>query len=374
MTGTVEFVVPEGVDDPARVSGGNVYDLALRDGLTSLGWDVRILQQADDDLSATLARLTDGSLALIDGLLATRSPDALAGECARLRLVVLAHMVAASVASETERAAVAERERRAFDAADRIVATSRWIRGELVAEGVARADRIAVARPGVDPAPATIASDDGGRLLCVGAVAPHKGQDVLVRALAGLDEDRDWTCTVVGSLDVDPDFAEALTAVVESTGIADRVRFTGVLTGRALDAAYSAADLVVAPSRAEGFGMAVADALARGIPVLASRVGGLPEALGDNGAGILVPPDDPWALRVVLQQWWADSARREALKAEAMRTRDSGPGWRETAESVAAVLSEVLAAPGDAMTGHGTQIGTQSGTRIGVQMETGSRS
>jgi len=374
MTRTVHFVVPEGVDEPARVSGGNVYDLALRDGLTRLGWEVRMPAQADGDLSATLARLPDGSLALIDGLLATRSPDAVSGESARLRLVVLAHMVAASVVPEAERAAVAERERRAFDAAGGIVATSRWIRDELVAEGVARADRIAVARPGVDPAPATDASDDGGRLLCVGAVAPHKGQDVLVRALAGLDEGRDWTCTIVGSLEVDPDFAEALTAVVESTGLADRVRFTGVLTGRDLEDAYSAADLVVAPSRAEGFGMAVADALARGIPVLASRVGGLPEALGDGGAGILVPPDDPWALRVVLQQWWRDSARREALKAEAMRARHSAPGWRETAETVAAALSGVLTAPDVAATDQGTQLGTRLGTRLGAQRETGSRS
>ncbi|GAB3386800.1 glycosyltransferase family 4 protein [Humibacter soli] len=370
MTGTVHFVVPEGVDDPTRVSGGNVYDVSLRDALRSLGWDVRMLPQADDDLSTTLARLRDGSLALIDGLLATRSPHTLVGESARLRLVVLAHMVAASIVPEAERVAVAERERRALDAADAVVATSRWIRDELVAEGLAHTGRIAIARPGVDPAPATEASDDGGRLLCVGAVAPHKGQDVLVRALAGLDEDHSWTCTIVGSPDVDPDFAEALNAVVESTGLADRVRFAGVLTGRALEDAYSAADLVVAPSRAEGFGMAVADALARGIPVLASRVGGLPEALGDSGAGILVPPDDPWALRVVLQQWWGDSARRKALKAEAMRTRRSAPGWRETAETVAAVLSGVLAAPRDAMTGNGTQLGT----RLAAQMETGSRS
>ncbi|WP_243062829.1 glycosyltransferase family 4 protein [Humibacter sp. RRB41] len=339
----VHVVVPEGVDDPLRVSGGNVYDLALCRGLTDLGWDVRMLRSASGGFATTavLSRLPDGAVVVIDGLLAVEAPDALERESGRLRMVVLAHMVAASVAPEHERAAAADRERRALDAAAGVVVTSRWTRDELVSEGLSHPDRIVVALPGVERVPATVASPGGTRLLCVGAVAPHKGQDVLLRALAGLDDRQNWTCTLAGSLDVDPDFVAALMTVAEAAGLGERIRFAGVLMGSRLADAYAAADLLVAPSRAESFGMAVAEALAHGIPVLASRVGGLPEAVDGSGAGILVPPDDPWALRVVLQQWWSDAGRRSALKAEAMRTRCSAPGWHETAESIATVLSDV---------------------------------
>jgi glycosyltransferase involved in cell wall biosynthesis len=287
-----------------------------------------------------LASVRDDSLVLIDGLLAAQAPEAMVRESGRLRLVVLAHMLAASIARESERPAALGRERRALDAAVEVVATSRWTRDALLSEGIASPDRIVVARPGVAPAPATASSDTGGRLLCVGVVAPHKGQDVLLRALAGLGDAPDWTCTFAGSLAADPDFASALHAVTESAGLQERIRFTGVLTGRQLEDAYATADLLVAPSRVEGFGMAVADALARGVPVIASRVGGLPEAIGASGAGILVPPDDPSALRAALRRWWADAGARSALRAEALRTRHEAPGWRETAEVVAVALRQ----------------------------------
>jgi hypothetical protein len=342
---TLHFLVPEGVADPALVSGGNVYDLALRDALLDLGWNVRMsgATPGEAGTAAALESVPDGSLVLIDGLPAVQAPEAMVRESGRLRLVVLAHMLASSVASASRRASTAARERRALDAAVRVVATSRWTRDVLLNEGVASPDRITVARPGVVSVEATTPSAAGGRLLCVGAVVPHKGQDVLVRALAGLAHAAGWTCTIAGSLDVDRDFASALRTVAESAGLRERIRFTGVLNGRPLEDAYAAADLLVAPSRAEGFGMAVADALARGIPVIASRVGGLPEAIGTSGAGILVPPGDPATLRIALHEWWTDPGRRSELTRAALRTRHDAPGWGDTAKAVAAVLGEVMA-------------------------------
>jgi glycosyltransferase involved in cell wall biosynthesis len=344
-TGAVHFLVPEHVDDPARVSGGNVYDLALGRGLSGLGWSVRMsrLAPGESSMSEVLAPLDDGSTVLIDGLLATLAPDALMREATRLRTVVIAHMVAPAIAAERERVAIADRQRRAFGAARMIVTTSRWTRDELLAEGMAQPDRVRVARPGVAAAPATAATEDGTRLLCVGAVAPHKGQDVLVRALAGLDDDPPWTCTFAGSLDVAPDFVAALESVVDSAGLRERIRFAGVLTRRALEDAYAAADLLVAPSRVESFGMAVAEALAHGIPVVASRVGGLPEAVAGGRAGILVAPQDPKALGAVLRRWRADAGIRSAWKAEALSARRHLPDWGETARCVAEVLCEVMA-------------------------------
>lgn len=338
---TVFFVVPDAIDDAARVSGGNVYDRRLRDGLRADGWEVRsvpVTDRGDGWTARALAQLPDGALTLVDGLLATREPEALIAHAARLRLVVLVHMVAG---------AIGDAELTALRGARRIIATSDWTRSELLAQDAARPQRIAVAHPGVDPAPATEASPSGGRLLCVAAIAPHKGQDLLVRALIGFADRDDWTCTIVGSPRVDPDFADALKTQVDTVGLSDRIRFPGVLTGRDLEAAYAEADLMVLPSRTESYGMAVAEALAHGVPVLATAVGGLPEAIAVPQAAVLVPPDDVWALHVVLQQWWADPGRRRALTSAARDARQAGRSWRSTAALVSAALDAALEDAGE---------------------------
>ncbi|HEY0248262.1 MAG TPA: glycosyltransferase family 4 protein [Gryllotalpicola sp.] len=345
---TVYFVVPDGIDDAERVSGGNVYDRRIRDELRARGRDVRMVLVPEDrahELTDTMSALPEGALVLIDGLIAVAAPEALGAHTARLRIVVLAHMVAGALAGAREGGDTAERERIALRAAQRVIATSEWTRSELLGRGLSEADRVAVAHPGTDAAPAATGSEAGLHLLCVGAVAAHKGQDVLVEALAGLVELPGWSCSIVGSMDVEPDFVDRMSAAIGSAGLSERIALTGVLTARPLTDAYDTADLVVAPSRAESYGMVVAEALARGIPVVATRVGGLPEAIAGNSAGTLVPPDDPWALRMVLRQWCADPARRTALTAEARaNARATTRSWGEAAETVAAVLDGCRAA------------------------------
>lgn len=340
--GSVVFVVPDALDDPERVSGGNVYDQRVRDGLRADGREVRMVPIADPGQGPTgraLARLPEGALVLVDGLLASREPRALIAHGARLRVVVLVHMVDGALSDD---------QAAALRAARRIVATSSWTRCELLEQDIADARRIVVARPGVDPAPATRTSARGGRLLSVAAVAPHKGHDLLVHALTGFSDRDDWTCTFVGSLEVDPGFVQALREQLDSVGLGDRVRFAGVLSGRELAAAYAAADLMVLPSRTESYGMAVAEALAHGVPVLATAVGGLPEAIAVPQAAALVPPDDVWALRVVLQQWWTDPECRRARTAAAREARAVGRSWRTTTSLVAAALDAARADAGRA--------------------------
>jgi glycosyltransferase involved in cell wall biosynthesis len=340
-------VVPDAIDDPDRVSGGNVYDRHVRAGLQDGGWDVRMLELPDlaGSLRPTLSALPLGALVLLDGLLAVREPDALIEQAGRLRIVVLAHMVA-SLLHETGRAgdavASAEQERDALRAAQRVVATSNWTRSELVSRGLAEPHRVVVAHPGTDAAPATVPSLSGGRVLCVGVVAAHKGQDLLVHALARLtDVGDDWACTFVGSLDRDSGFVADLRRDVERAALTDRVVFSGVLAGPALAKAYSRADLVVVPSRSESYGMVAAEALARGIPVVATDVGGIPEAIAGNPGGVVVPPEDPWALEVVLRQWWTDPSRRRGLTAAALRARETARTWDTTIAAIAATLREV---------------------------------
>ncbi len=150
-TRTLRFIVPEGIEDPMRVSGGNVYDVRVRDALAELGWRVEQDEVPPDAAASALAAVADDGLVLIDGLVAGRSADAVVAESGRLRVVVLAHMVSEAFPDADPTAA--EGERRALGAARLIVATSDWTRTQLVSRGIAPADRIRVARPGTDAAP-----------------------------------------------------------------------------------------------------------------------------------------------------------------------------------------------------------------------------
>jgi glycosyltransferase involved in cell wall biosynthesis len=325
----VHVIVPEGIDDPARPSGGNTYDRRVCDGLAALGWAVH--EHAVDEpaaLARALARIPDGAVVLLDGLIASPAPDVLVPEADRLRQVVLVHMPLGDA-----------REREVLEAAAAVVTTSEWARrrlGELY--GLA----VRVAEPGVDAAGLAPGTAAGGELLCVAAVTPGKGHDVLLDGLATVGHLR-WRCTCVGSLDRDPAFADE----VRRHALGDRVRFPGPRTGAELDRSYATADLLVLASRAETYGMVVTEALAHGVPVLAADVGGVTEALGhgDDGTrpGLLVPPGDPAALGAALRRWLRDAELRGRLRRAARERRATLRDWEETAGEVAGVLMEVAA-------------------------------
>jgi glycosyltransferase involved in cell wall biosynthesis len=180
----------------------------------------------------------------------------------------------------------------------------------------------------------------------VAALTPLKGHDVLFTALSTL-ADLPWRCTCVGSPARDPDHALRLGNLARDGGIAGRLRLTGPLTGPDLDAAYTAADALVLASYAETYGMVVTEALSRGLPVIATAVGGLPDALG-HGAdharpGLLVPAGDPAALAAALRGWLGDGELRQRLRRAAGERRATLAGWPATAERVSRVLTAVAA-------------------------------
>jgi glycosyltransferase involved in cell wall biosynthesis len=225
--------------------------------------------------------------------------------------------------------------------ARRVIATSEWTRSELARRQVVPPDLVDVAPPGSDDAPLASGTVNGGALLCIGVVAPQKGQDLLIDALSRLPDTGDWSCTLAGSLDADPEYAQRLASRVADAGLTERVTMAGVLTEDQLDRAYRRADLLVAPSRAESYGMAIADALRRGIPVIASSAGGIPQTVAGSRAALLVPPDESAPLADVLRRWMLDPALRARLKAEARRGRGRLPRWSETADRVSRTLEGV---------------------------------
>jgi glycosyltransferase involved in cell wall biosynthesis len=349
---TVHAVVPDGIDDPARPSGGNVYDRRVLRGLAALGWlvhehAVRGFSDQPDAasfaaLDGVVRRIPDGAVVLLDGLVASTAPEVLVPQTGRLRLVVLVHMPLGHRPIDDEADGVRMRERAVLSAAAAVVTTSAWSRRRLLELYALPADRTYVARPAVDAADLVAGTADGGALLCVAAVTYDKGHDVLLDALATI-VDLPWNCVCVGRLDREPAFVEDLHRRLRDDALGGRVQLAGPRTGAELDGSYAAADLMVLASRAETYGMVVTEALAHGVPVVAAEVGGLTEALGHGtGAtrpGVLVPPGDPAALGAALRSWLSDADLRGRWRQAARERRDTLAGWPATATVIAGVLA-----------------------------------
>ncbi|HKD94356.1 MAG TPA: hypothetical protein VKB43_06555, partial [Gaiellaceae bacterium] len=206
----VHFVVPAGIDDPARPSGGNAYDRQVRDGLADAGWTVHMHEVGD--LADVLARLPDGSVVLLDGLVALPAPEVLVPESRRLRLVALVHMSLGDAREGAVLSAVAS-----------VVTTSNWARELLLERYSLPPDRVHLAAPGVEAAELAPGTPAGSSLLSVAAVIPGKGHDLLVDALATLNGEP-WSCLCVGTLERDPAFVASLRRRADP-----RMRFSGAL-------------------------------------------------------------------------------------------------------------------------------------------------
>jgi len=350
---TVHVVVPEGIGDPARPSGGNTYDRRVCRGLAGAGWSVREHAVPGSwprpdaasyaALDGVIRAIPDDAVVLLDGLVASTAPELLVPQASRLRLVTLVHMPLGHDPADDE---ARTREGAVLSAAASVVTTSRWARRTLLELYGLPGERVHVAEPGVDAAGLAPGTASAGALLCVAAVIRGKGHDLLLDALARVP-DLPWQCLCAGRLDRDPAFVEGLRRRVLDRDLADRVTFPGPLTGADLARGYRAADLLVLASRAETYGMVVTEALAHGLPVVATEVGGVPEALGRAAdghlPGLLVPPGDPAALGAALRAWLGDAALRERLRRAARERRASLSRWSTTASVVSAVLTEAAA-------------------------------
>ncbi|HEY5333951.1 MAG TPA: glycosyltransferase family 4 protein, partial [Solirubrobacterales bacterium] len=320
----VYVVVPDGIDDPCRPSGGNTYDRHLCRELGSHGWSAHERAVAGfwgrpggasfAALEETLRQVPDGAVVLLDGLVASTAPEVLVPQADRLRLIVLVHMPLGHRPADD---AVRPREGAVLTAATATVTTSAWSRRRLIELYELPADRVRVAEPGAPAAEPARGTAAGGALLCVGAVVSEKGHDILLEALESISA-LSWHCTCLGSLDRNPAFVESLRRRSFEGGLGERVSFTGPRTGADLDRSYASADVLVHPSRAETYGLVVTEALARGLPVIAAEVGGLVEALGEGTAGprpgLLVAPEDPVALGDALGAWLGDAGLRVRLR------------------------------------------------------------
>jgi len=333
------FVVPGPIN---TLTGGYIYDREMIAGLRRRGWNVDVRElagtfplpaPADRAAAATtLSMLPEGSLVVLDGLALGSLPEEVARVSNRLRLVALVHH---PLADETGllpevKSALFESERRALRAVQRVVVTSAPTAAGLARYDVAPAE-ITVIEPGTERAPLSRGSPGAVvELLCVASIVPRKGHDILVHALTSLRSQR-CHLTCVGGQTRDPKWAARLKAQIRDEGLDDRITFVGDTGHSALDAYYDAADVFVLPTWYEGYGMVVAEALARGLPVVSTATGAIGDLVGSD-AGLLVPPGDVAALAAALTSVVQDTALRARLAEGARRVRDRLPTWDDATE------------------------------------------
>jgi glycosyltransferase involved in cell wall biosynthesis len=334
------FAVP---GDLATPTGGYAYDRRMIAELARLGWRVEVADIGNDfprpsahTLDATRSRLSavaKGIPIVIDGLAFGAIPELAAELHPDHPLIALVHhpLALESGLSAAEAESFFQRERAALAYSDNVIVTSPATARLLSADyGVDSAD-ITVAVPGSEPkAPAPGSHDGTLALLAVGAVVRRKGYDVLVAALAGL-QDLSWRLTIAGDLTRDPATARELNADIRRRGLGERIALAGAVPDRRLDELYEGADIFVLPSRHEGYGMAFSEAIARGLPVVGTTAGAIPETVPAD-AGLLVPPEDSDALARALRHLIEQPGERRRLAAGARAAAGLLPSWRQSAE------------------------------------------
>ncbi|MEO1544325.1 MAG: glycosyltransferase family 4 protein [Pseudomonadota bacterium] len=341
------FAIP---GDLATQTGGYAYDRRLMKELPALGVEVHHLGLPDgfpnpsvrdvDETVKALQTTPEAATILIDGLAFGALPKSAVAQINR-RLVALIHHPLALEAglSDADKNRLVSLERDALSLADRVIATSPTTADVLSGDYGVEGTLITVAEPGTDPAQRATGTAMPLQLLCVGAVSPRKGYDILIEALRPMSE-QSWRMTIAGALDRDPKTSAKLERLIEDSGFSEQITLAGVVVPATLDKLYESADLFVMPSLYEGYGMVLAEAMARGLPIVCTTGGAAAETVPD-AAALKVPPGDIAALSRALADAMADKKLRARLADAAWDAGRKLPTWQETARRVAAAIMDL---------------------------------
>ena len=340
------FAIPGDIDLP---TGGYAYDRRVLALLPELGIDIEHMplprafpRPSGMDLCTTAQLLVAphrDTVLLIDGLAYGAFSTATVAAMTHKIIALVHHPLAFETGIGPERAAVLlASETAALARANHVIVTSAMTKAIIEANYAVPAGKITVAEPGTDEAPRSTGTGSPLQLLAVGSIVPRKAYPVLIDALVGLSG-RDWHLTIAGAARDADELAEVQSTMAER-GIEDRVTLTGAVDDATLAALYDKADLFVMSSLFEGYGMVLAEAMARGLPIVCTTGGAAAEVVPE-GAAIKVPPGDVRALETALRQALSDGKLRKALADASWAAGQKLPRWSETARIIAGVIKDV---------------------------------
>jgi glycosyltransferase involved in cell wall biosynthesis len=326
------FVVPGRLD---QLTGGYLFDRHIVEGLRARGRAVRVIELTGGRPkanAAVLAGVADGTETVVDGLALTNLGEVVAAQARRLPVVAFVHgpLAQESGLPPAEAKPAAQREAALLLGLRGILCPSRKTAAAVESYGVSP-DRIAIVPPGtVKPNRLGPRRGPVRALLCVANLLPRKGHGVLVEALARI-RDLDWNLLCIGSLERDPSTARSVRRMISAAGLKRRVTLAGEWSPQSVAYAYRAADAFVLPSFHEGYGMVFAEAMAYGLPVIATTAGAIPETVSHKAA-LLVPPGDSPALARALRRVIAEPALAARLAAGSRAAGARLPEWPKATE------------------------------------------
>jgi len=338
LTRRVVLAIPGSI---SQRTGGYIFARRVVEGLRAQGRTVDVAElHGRFPLADTIAREAAGSalaeapadaVVVIDGLALPAFDQSLIRAVARQPVLGFIHhpLALETGLSPGQAARLGGLETALWSRLDGLICASPNTARLVQACGVSPG-RIAIAEPGVDlppPQDAVACAQRVGpvRLLCVATVTPRKNHRVLVEALARV-RSHDWHLDCIGSLDRDQPTAHALRALIDARGLSDRITLHGEQPDDRLEQAWREADLFVLTSDHEGYGMVFTEALARAVPIVATRVGAVPETIPE-AACQLVAPGDTAALASVLESLITSNESRQRLAEGARAARAALVPW-----------------------------------------------
>jgi glycosyltransferase involved in cell wall biosynthesis len=296
-----------------------------------------------DAVQAVNAAVSPGDIVLMDGLAYGAFSEA-AIRAIRAPIIALCHHplgLEAGLTPEQGRVLV-ESESKALALATRVIVSSAHTARVLSQDFGVPVSRLAIAPPGTEPVPRAIGSGGPPALLAVGTVTPRKAFNLLVEALAGL-QDLEWRLSIVGGTHYAPETAAEVQRLIETRGLSPRVVCLGELKGTSLGEVFHRSDIFVSSSLYEGYGMALAEAMAHGLPVITTTGGAASETVPDEAA-LKVPPGNVAALRAALRSLLGDTALRQRLSHESWQAGQDLPRWSDTVSAVARAVRDAASA------------------------------
>ena len=346
------FVYPGDLNSP---TGGYAYDRRIIAGLKSLGWEIELISLGDgypfpnpaqaEQAKEQLQGLTPGVPMVIDGLALGALPEVATCVAEYHPLIALIHHPLAFEfgLSEEQATLLKQSETEALRHANKVIANSPATARDLNRHYGVTMDRIDVVLPGTDcvsrTEPKRQSSADASnevRLLSVGSIIPRKGFPDLIEALAPL-ADLPWTLSIAGDTTRNYSAFNQLISDIARFGFEGRVQVLGAVSDAELISLYTQADVFVLASLFEGYGMVYAEAMAYGLPIIATRGGAIPDTVPSE-AGLLVSPGDIPALTLALKTVIEDAPYRARLSSGALRAAAQQPTWDQAAAQFAVAL------------------------------------
>lgn len=343
------FVIPGDINLP---TGGYRYDKEIINAWKTLGIDVELISlegnypfPSEQDKAQALEAINNfpkADIAVVDGLLGGASPEFMQALSKIMPVTALIHhpLCLENGLNENTAQALKDSEQKGLEFVSQIITTSPATTRTVTELFGFDKTKIHTVLPGVKRTQTSQGSKNKTvQLLCVGSIIERKGHTFLLQALSRL-KDLNWRLDCYGSTAFDTKLFDDLQRIVKAQNLSEKVIFHGAVTDDLIEAAYAKSDVFVLPSLYEGYGMVYAEAIVRGLPVIATTAGAIPDTVPKT-CGILVEPKNIEMLKKALEQLISDKDLRDNYKQGAINAESGFPTWQGSAMRFAEILKDM---------------------------------